>query len=242
MSHDMKKPTKWVCAQWRLRSAWASAQSDQSLRCVFNGQLRTQVSSCWQRRLTGRMPRLIWVFAGAHSVCWFCHVAAHILQGEHKELCIYEEIGILSLNYHQTSTSLFLCQIIRNMTKLTKWVCAQWGLSIRPVWSESLLCIQWTAKDPRFLRSDPQAEMSLHWAHTQFVGFVMSRLVSIWTRQQHTASDTLNAAKPTKRLYAKRLSTWSHSSPGILWAAKDLCRQPRLIKLCGCAGWSESLL
>ena len=37
MSHDMTKPTKWVCAQWRLRSAWASAQSDQSLRCALNG-------------------------------------------------------------------------------------------------------------------------------------------------------------------------------------------------------------
>ena len=31
MRHDMTKPTKWVCAQPRLRSA--SAQSDQSLRC-----------------------------------------------------------------------------------------------------------------------------------------------------------------------------------------------------------------
>ena len=31
MSHDMTKPTKWVCAQQRLRSAWASADSDQSL-------------------------------------------------------------------------------------------------------------------------------------------------------------------------------------------------------------------
>ena len=30
MSHNMTKPTKWVCAQRRLRSAWASAQSDQS--------------------------------------------------------------------------------------------------------------------------------------------------------------------------------------------------------------------
>ena len=29
--HD--QPTKSVCAQLRLRSAWASAQSDQSLRC-----------------------------------------------------------------------------------------------------------------------------------------------------------------------------------------------------------------
>ena len=32
MSHDMTKPTKWLCAQRRHRSAWVSAQSDQSLR------------------------------------------------------------------------------------------------------------------------------------------------------------------------------------------------------------------
>ena len=31
MSRDMTKPIKWLCAQRRLRSAWASAQSDQSL-------------------------------------------------------------------------------------------------------------------------------------------------------------------------------------------------------------------
>ena len=37
MSRDMTKPTKWLCAQRRLRSAWASAQSDQSLRCALNG-------------------------------------------------------------------------------------------------------------------------------------------------------------------------------------------------------------
>ena len=33
LNHDMTKPAKWVCAQRRLISAWASAQSDQSLRC-----------------------------------------------------------------------------------------------------------------------------------------------------------------------------------------------------------------
>ena len=27
----------------------------------------------------GRMPRLIWVFAGHTSFCWFCHAQAHIL-------------------------------------------------------------------------------------------------------------------------------------------------------------------
>ena len=36
-SRLMTKPTKWLCAKPRLRSAWASAQSDQSLRCALNG-------------------------------------------------------------------------------------------------------------------------------------------------------------------------------------------------------------
>ena len=39
VSRDMTKPTKWVCAQRRLRSAWASAQSDQSLRCLHKESL-----------------------------------------------------------------------------------------------------------------------------------------------------------------------------------------------------------
>ena len=34
LSHDMTKPTKWVCAQRRLTSAWASAQSDQFSLCA----------------------------------------------------------------------------------------------------------------------------------------------------------------------------------------------------------------
>ena len=32
LSRDMTKATKWVCTQWRLRSAWASTQADLSLR------------------------------------------------------------------------------------------------------------------------------------------------------------------------------------------------------------------
>ena len=35
----MTKPTKLLCAQRRLRSAWASAQSDQSLRCPHEESL-----------------------------------------------------------------------------------------------------------------------------------------------------------------------------------------------------------
>ena len=39
LRHNMTKPTKWVCGPQRLRSAWASTQSDQSLRCPHEESL-----------------------------------------------------------------------------------------------------------------------------------------------------------------------------------------------------------
>ena len=51
---------------------------------------------------------------------------------------------------------------------------------IHPVWSESLLCAQWVAKDPSFLHADSedwsdwadaQADLSLRWAHIPFCWF-----------------------------------------------------------------------
>ena len=65
----MTKPTKWLCAQRRLRSAWASAQSDKSSLCAQwvakdPSFLHADSEDSDQ---TGRMPRLIWVFAG-HAV------------------------------------------------------------------------------------------------------------------------------------------------------------------------------
>ena len=76
----MAKPTKWLCTQWRLRSAWASAQSDQSSLCTQwvakdSSFLHADSEGSDQ---TGRMPRLIWVFAG-RKVTLFCHVAAHLI-------------------------------------------------------------------------------------------------------------------------------------------------------------------
>ena len=66
MSHDLTKPTKWLCAQRRLRSALVSAQSDQSLLCaqsVAKGPSFLYADS-EDSDQTGQMPRLIWVFAG----------------------------------------------------------------------------------------------------------------------------------------------------------------------------------
>ena len=67
MSRLVTKPTKWLCAQRSLRSTWASAQSDQSLRCPHEqkiGPLATHWAHSEDSDQTGRMHRVIWVFAG----------------------------------------------------------------------------------------------------------------------------------------------------------------------------------
>ena len=68
-------------AQRRLRSAWASTQSDQSLRCVLNVELKTQ---CFFIRTVttlirlGGCPGLSESSLGEHSFYWFCYVVAQI--------------------------------------------------------------------------------------------------------------------------------------------------------------------
>ena len=72
------------------------------------------------------------------------------------------------------------------MTKQTNWLCAQ--RSLRVVWSESLLCARWAAEDLSFLRADSEDSdqtgrmprlICLRWAHSQFVGFVVRRLIRL---------------------------------------------------------------
>ena len=80
LSRLVTKPTMWLCAQRRLRSAWASAQSDQSLRCALNRKVRTQ--GFFMRtaetliRLSG-CPGWSESSLGAQSFCWFCHFSIY---------------------------------------------------------------------------------------------------------------------------------------------------------------------
>ena len=65
----------------------------------------------------------------------------------------------------------------------------QISLGIRPVWSESSLCAEWVAKAPELSScgqrrhwsdwADAQADLSLRWAHSHIVGFVMSQLMLV---------------------------------------------------------------
>ena len=59
-----------LCAQRRLRSTWASAQSDQSsLSAWWNlGSLANHWAHIKDSDQTGWMPRLIWIFAGGTVV------------------------------------------------------------------------------------------------------------------------------------------------------------------------------
>ena len=83
----IKRATTWqnqqndLCAQWRLRSAWASAQSDQSLRWVLNGWLRTQAFFMWTAKTLirlGRCPGWSESSLDVQIVCWFCLAVAQM--------------------------------------------------------------------------------------------------------------------------------------------------------------------
>ena len=77
MSCLVTKPTKWLCAQRRLRSALASAQSDQTSLTAWRniGSSATHWAHREDFDQTGRMPRVIWVFAG-HT----CHFVGFVMR------------------------------------------------------------------------------------------------------------------------------------------------------------------
>ena len=98
----------------------------------------------------------------------------------------------------------------------------QISLGIRPVWSESSLCVQrpkLSSCGQRRLWSDwtdAQADLSLRWANTHFVGFVMSRLIynicshSLWTFSYFSALGFQNNKAPTcfDHLLLSRQQQW----------------------------------
>ena len=71
-----------MCAQRRLRSAWASAQSDQSSLAAWRKlrSLATHWAHSEDSDQTGQMPKLIWVFAG--GTCHFVDFVTRRLKSE----------------------------------------------------------------------------------------------------------------------------------------------------------------
>ena len=170
-----------MCAQRRLKSslsAWRKL-----------GSLATHWAHSEDSDQTGRMPRLIWVFAG-HTVillvlsrCSFCVSFNNERVNISKVSMCYPYFVWLCGFYHWP----FEPPRYKTNIASVRPAKTQISLGTRPVWSESSLCAQWVAKGPSCGQqrlwsdcADARTDLSLRWAHTHFIGFVTMRLISCW--------------------------------------------------------------
>ena len=125
--------------------------------------------------------------------------------------------GTLSLNTNKISFNV-AHNISCLMTKPTKWhVCpakTQISLGIRPIWSESSLSVwrklgssstHWAHSKDWSDWADAQADLSLHWAHSHFVGYVMRWLSFYYNLQLPVKRHSGN--KMLKQIYIWSFNT-----------------------------------
>ena len=124
------------------------------------------------------------------------------------------------------------------------------SLGIRPVWSQSLLCAQWVAKDPRFLHADSKtlirlggcpgwSESSLGAQPNCWFCHVVAQLCYNYCKhgKKYEKWDIAQQNKPM-RPAKTQISLGSYKDPRILHGACEDSEQTGRI----CPGWSEALL
>ena len=151
---------------------------DQTAPSVWSGSTLLALTSVQIQKLrsiTKFSDRQVWVNCGLEGAIW-----------SGSTLFAIPSASTLLPQYSKVQTHLSCLK-----TKPTNWYVhpakTQISLGICPVWSETLLCIQWEAKDPRFLHadsddSDQTGRMPrLIWVFVgrtcHFVGFVTRRLI-----------------------------------------------------------------
>ena len=183
MSRDMTKSTKWVCAQRRLKSAWASAQSDQSLHCgcqavlslrfALTGKLKTQSFFMRTAKTLIRLGGLRWAHTAVTGAWWWFY------------LMLTNCSLIFKLIDHETTETINVYE--PHHVKTNKVACApaqaQITLGIRPDWSVFAVYMKkaWVLSYPLSaqwrLWSD-WADLTVFAGRTcPFVGFVMRWLI-----------------------------------------------------------------
>ena len=117
ISHLMTKPTKWLYTQRRLRSSAESDQSSLWARWVakdpsFRHAHREDSDQ------TGQMPRLIWVYTGYMSFCWFCHAAVQMF----TLLCLVDSsiLSIWQVHFHSRDVSCAFSFFLNIYTRVYK--------------------------------------------------------------------------------------------------------------------------
>ena len=104
-----------MCAQRSLKSAWASAQSDQSLPCLHEERLGPElpIERKAKTLITWADAQADLSFRWAHrSFCWFCHAQAQYkfchkghfytdtvltLQIDHDDICTILHVSMTSM-------------------------------------------------------------------------------------------------------------------------------------------------
>ena len=120
---------------------------------------------------------------GAHSFCWFCHVAAHFIAWICRQCFTWYHTSLwdISLGHIWAATW-------QNQQSDYYWVfavrwqnqqsdCASSEDSDQPGHPPSLIRVFAVHMKKAWVLSYAQADLSLCWAHSHFVGFVMSRLI-----------------------------------------------------------------
>ena len=167
-----------MCAQRRLRSAWASAQSDQSLRCPHEESLGPWVLS--YPLSTQRSLWSDWADAQADLSLRWAH--SHFVGFVMRRL---KSVALISLLQEHDSGNKLAATWQNQQSE-----CASSEDSDQAGHPPSLIRvfavrmkIAWVHSYPLSAQrrlwsdwADAQADLSLRWAHTHFVGFVMSRL------------------------------------------------------------------
>ena len=144
------------------------------------------------------------------------------------------------------------------MTKPTKWhvhpVKTQISLGICLVWSGSLLCTQWVAKDPSFLYADSkdwsdwvnaQADLNLCWVYMPFCS--LCQLAILENGPYHMLSTKAQIGLHIwpvwsgSSLFSYRFNghfrIWASEWPNLQW---NLCDQQRLRSVCTSIQYGKS--
>ena len=107
----------------------------------------------------------------------------------------------------------------RDMTKSTKWLCVQGRL--RSAWASAWRNLgssatHWAHSEDWSDQADAQADLSLRWAHTHFVGFIMPWLIYCSSQFPDLLVRSLVIVPGKKCFYLLHISDYFYLPPEIV--------------------------
>ena len=161
--------------QRRLRSAWASAQSDQSLRCSHEETLGPYLPSERRVKTLFRLGGCLgWSesLLDAQSLCWFCHVVAHMYFPMNRLYLVSLFVKDNSVCRFRNEKITFLISLYFDMTWLHVYIyyknLKMHQMTLKQIWTASsefgtyLLCEQWRFRRVRSHAVSPEPMLLAH--------------------------------------------------------------------------------